>query len=724
MNSLKNHVLATVVVVAAAAGSASAFAAQVDKNDLVQMSIDAQKKGFTPVVVHLAAVSLSEMNADINMVKAKMAARAKLILTELGQEASTAGRWENGIGQLGLNVSAAGLKLLQNSSNAQSFYAGQPWYARTALSGDDGRLLEIERQLSAQGYANVQVLLNVEGLDFDVAKDGSIAYRSNDKAVASTVQQAQALFAQLTNEQAIGKNAAESRFAAMIGQSSMAPLNPEFTLRVNREGLEKLAASKEVRSIKPVGFVDKRGRIFDIDALMTAERDGTAEVVITVRTPLAGGTLSRASLSTASQSNKRTLDAVLGSVNVRSDVKDFAVFGAVAGHLTAAELKALLASADPRLLSVTLNKPVASAQLMTSTVSSNFTSAWAAGYRGAGQNIVVIDTGVQSNHKFFQGANGLTKVVYEACFGSNRVYNGINYESNCPSQVGATGDSPLGLPGSAAPRLNCVSTSSPYYSACHHGTHVSGISAGRNSPTFVPGFQGVANEANIVAVQVFSFDKLRVSAPTVFDADLIGAMQAVASAMNSATTANPYTVNLSLGGRIYAGACDAFNIPFSNAVQTLFNAGVPVVAATGNDNNRSGIAWPACVPRVVKVGSVENNAAASTISSFTNLGLPANFPGDFFWMAPGGNGVTGITSSVNGTTPVNGWMQSTGGLSGTSQATPHVTGLYALVKAAVPGIAVNDISNWIQANASVPLAPTTLSNGVNATYRRVRVPNF
>lgn len=512
-------------------------------------------------------------------------------------------------------------------------------------------------------------------------------------------------------------------------------INPEFTLRVNREGLEKLVNSKDVRGIKPVGFVDRRPTTFEDAAIAAAEKNGTAEVIITVRNPVAGGPVSKGSFDANSRSNKRTMDALLAGAGVASAVKDISVFGAASGHLSAAELKALRASADPRLLSVELNKPMATVQLMTSTAAANVPPAWAAGFRGAGQNLIVIDTGVQSNHRLFQGANGLSKVVFEACFGTNSQTQApsgaiTTWQSNCPNQVGTTGDSPLGLAGSAAPRLNCAGNSNPSFAACHHGTHVSGIAAGRNSPTFNPAFQGVANEANIVAVQAFSFDAARVAAPTAFTADLVGAMQAVASAMTPGTTSNPYTVNMSLGGDpAYLASCPAVSSAFTTAVQTLFNAGVPVVAAVGNAGSRGAIAWPACVPGVVKVGALENNAAGTTIASFTNLARPASFPGDFFWMAPGGGGTTNVTSATNGTVTVNGWTQSVGGISGTSQAAPHVAGLYALVKAAVPGIAVNDVSNWILANASQPLAPvcvgvTPCVPADTVTFRRIRLPNF
>jgi hypothetical protein len=264
--------------------------------------------------------------------------------------------------------------------------------------------------------------------------------------------------------------------------------------------------------------------------------------------------------------------------------------------------------------------------------------------------------------------------------------------------------------------LNCSSQSA---ASCHHGTHVVGIAAGRASTSTPIGMQGVAPDASIVAIQVFSFDTKRVAPPTAFNADLLAAMQAVVSATTPSSTSNPYVVSMSLGSDKYGSSCAA-GTPFSVAVQTLFDAGVPVIAATGNASSspyigyNDGIAWPACVSRVVKVSAVNNDGVGNTRASYAHLADPTKFPGDSFWMAPGGGGGTYVYSSVVG---------GTAGLMGTSQATPHIAGLYAVVKAAAPGITVNGISDWIRYNASVPLA-IQLSPTMNVQFSRVRLPNL
>ncbi|MGZ5818727.1 MAG: S8 family serine peptidase, partial [Burkholderiaceae bacterium] len=102
--------------------------------------------------------------------------------------------------------------------------------------------------------------------------------------------------------------------------------------------------------------------------------------------------------------------------------------------------------------------------------------AWAAGATGSGQAVAIVDTGVDSTHPFLSG-----KVIAEGCYSTNA----DGAKSVCPngssSQTGA---------GSAK---NCS------VSACDHGTHVAGIAAGKGSS-----FSGVAKDAKIIAVQVFT----------------------------------------------------------------------------------------------------------------------------------------------------------------------------------------------------------------------------
>src|SRR5687768_1939694 len=112
-------------------------------------------------------------------------------------------------------------------------------------------------------------------------------------------------------------------------------------------------------------------------------------------------------------------------------------------------------------------------------------TAWSLGFTGAGQHIAILDTGVDRSHPFLAG-----KVVHEACFSST--FAPDTSTSACPNGQEAE----IG-PGAAAP---CSATDD-----CFHGTHVAGIAAG-NGANASPAqtFSGIAKDAGLIAVQVFS----------------------------------------------------------------------------------------------------------------------------------------------------------------------------------------------------------------------------
>lgn len=103
-----------------------------------------------------------------------------------------------------------------------------------------------------------------------------------------------------------------------------------------------------------------------------------------------------------------------------------------------------------------------------------------AGYTGAGQVVAVLDTGVDKNHPALAG-----KVVSEACYSTTSTTSNPPTTSLCPGGVLEST-----APGSG---LQCSIT------GCDHGTHVAGIVAANGTL-----LKGVAKDANLIAIQVFS----------------------------------------------------------------------------------------------------------------------------------------------------------------------------------------------------------------------------
>ena len=306
----------------------------------------------------------------------------------------------------------------------------------------------------------------------------------------------------------------------------------------------------------------------------------------------------------------------------------------MAATVDATALAALLA--DPEVTSVSEDRVLYPVLYDTPGIT-RASMAWAEGFRGAGQTVAILDTGVDKTHPFFTG-----KVVAEACF-SQPGPGGTTY---CPN-----GQSQQIGPGAG---VNCPDSSL----GCWHGTHVAGIAAGKYG-VLAANTGGIAPDASVIAIQVFQRQcfadgSCRIVA---YESDLIRALEHVYSLRNTYAIAS---ANMSLGGANYNAPCDSESPAMTSVVQTLRSAGIATVAAAGNESTINAISFPGCLTAAVSVGSTTKQ---NQISSFSNS---ASF---LSLLAPG----SGITSSV----PGGGF----GGASGTSMATPHVAGAFAVFEA-------------------------------------------
>jgi glucose/arabinose dehydrogenase/subtilisin family serine protease len=299
--------------------------------------------------------------------------------------------------------------------------------------------------------------------------------------------------------------------------------------------------------------------------------------------------------------------------------------------------------------------------------------AWSRGFDGTGMVVAIVDTGVESSHPFLAG-----KVVEEACYSST--------VSGHSTTVCPNGQSQQTGPGAGA---SCP------LSLCWHGTHVAGIAAGNGAGAGVA-FSGVAKGAQIMAVQVFSrFNNsldCGASAPCVlaWTSDIIAGLERVYALRGARSFAS---ANLSLGGSSFTAPCDSD--PVKPIIDNLRSVGIATVVAAGNDGFTNALNSPGCISSAISVGATTK---ADVVASFSNT---ASFMSVF---APG----VSINSSVTG--------GGFGFFSGTSMATPHVTGAWAVLKQAAPSASVDQILSALQ-TAGVPL--TDADSGV--TKPRIRI---
>ena len=199
-----------------------------------------------------------------------------------------------------------------------------------------------------------------------------------------------------------------------------------------------------------------------------------------------------------------------------------------------------------------------------------------------------------------------------------------------------------------------------------HGTHVSGTVGGTT--------YGVAKNVTLVAVRVLDSSGSGTNSGVIAGVDFV---------TSDHQAGQPAVANMSLGGGISTALDDA--------VTNSINDGVTYAIAAGNSNVDACTTSPARVASAITVGATTITDARA---SFSNFGPCL----DIF--APGNN----ITSSWNTSDTA------TNTISGTSMATPHVTGVAALFLETNPTASPATVTAAI-VNNSTPNKVTSAGTG-------------
>jgi hypothetical protein len=253
---------------------------------------------------------------------------------------------------------------------------------------------------------------------------------------------------------------------------------------------------------------------------------------------------------------------------------------------------------------------------------------------GAGVTVAVIDTGIDYNLPALGGGIGA----------GHMVLGGYDYADNDPDPMDESG----------------------------HGTSVAGVIAA--NPYTVNGvtYQGVAPDANLVALRVGTETNI----PTT------NIEKALRWVIDNYQNYHIKVVNLSLGSGSYPDPeTDSIT---SDEFRTLHDLGIFVVAASGNSQDelsgpisQDGIAYPAADPNVFAVGAADSN---DVITTWAQRGDELDL------LAPG---VNIVMPKMGGGTVTE---------DGTSFSSPYVAGTAALIAQEDPTAKAGDIGSILMAS--------------------------
>jgi len=208
-----------------------------------------------------------------------------------------------------------------------------------------------------------------------------------------------------------------------------------------------------------------------------------------------------------------------------------------------------------------------------------------------------------------------------------------------------------------------------------HGSHVSGIIT---ADGIDPKAKGVAPDAGIIAGKV-----LDQNGSGYFSDVVAGIYWAVDGPDGVPGTGDEFgadAINMSLGtGRpyVYKGFCNNVLPDLTNAVKYAIDRDITVVVAAGNSGS-AGVSIPGCISYSTTVGAVDSKDRVASFSSKGNA-LDITAPG------------VSIYSTVLGSSYAT-W-------SGTSMATPMISGVVALIKYAHPTYSQSTVENKLFSTA-------------------------
>lgn len=205
-----------------------------------------------------------------------------------------------------------------------------------------------------------------------------------------------------------------------------------------------------------------------------------------------------------------------------------------------------------------------------------------------------------------------------------------------------------------------------------HGTHIAGTIA---AFTKHHGIIGVAPQAIIHPVKAFDHQG------GAFVSDIISGIEwCIKNEVD--------IINMSFGMRAYSRALEA-------AVLSAHQAGIIIVASSGNEGKQAEIDYPAKLRQVIAVGATTRRGS---VAPFSNVGKQIDI------YAPGEN----IFST---------WVRGKySELSGTSMATSHVSGVVALMLAKNPGLSPLRVKTLLRKHARLLIKPGKRIGGVKEIH--------
>ncbi len=285
--------------------------------------------------------------------------------------------------------------------------------------------------------------------------------------------------------------------------------------------------------------------------------------------------------------------------------------------------------------------------------------------------VAVVDSGTDTEHPALKDNIWIND--YQGQVLCTNDANGCNTTKFTKGYLGTGEIQPFGTSGPGDPCPEEVAQD------CKHGTHVAGIIAGKSEG----GAYGVCPFCNIMTLQVIS--KNKEGKPGIQDSAIVRAFKYISNFQNQG---RPLV-------RIVNSSFGKFQRSRSVALLVRQLGDTLVIGAAGNEDTNSR-QYPAALDAALAVSALDTQDKKA---SFSNFGT---------WVDVAAPGVL-ISSAIPGSS-------STGRLSGTSQASPIVAGIAALLFSMNPNFSVTEVKDRLMRTADGSIYNPDENEGFNFTH--------
>jgi len=387
---------------------------------------------------------------------------------------------------------------------------------------------------------------------------------------------------------------------------------------------------------------------------------------------------------------------------------------------------------DPDVKFITPDRSV-NAKLDYTAAAVNAPAAWSLKLTGAGIGVALIDSGLNANADF----NTRQRIVYSQDFTTTTITTATASTSETVSTLSAS--LATGSVSTIASTATSLSQNLIAPDQFGHGEHVAGILAGNGTNSSCANcdrlLKGIAPGVNIVNLRALGQNGSGTDS---------GVIAAIDQAINLASVYNIRVINLSLGRPVFESYTAD---PLCQAVEQAWKAGIVVVVAAGNDGRDNSwgnagygtIDSPGNDPYVITVGAMKTEGTYTRtddlIASYSSKGptlidavvkpdlvapgnlvvsLLASTSATLAQQNPGNITPKGYYQQGNSTKPGNTFFQ----LSGTSMATPVVSGAAALLLQANPAMTPDQVKARLMLDAykTFPASSVATDPATGQTY--------